>query len=136
MKADTQAREAPSAAAGRREEEVRWWLGALTVIKAGAADTGGRLAIVEVTEAPGAEAPLHVHHREDEAFLVLEGELRIDLEDGPVHLSPGELFVVPKGVTHKPYAEREAKVLLIEPRGVVNTGTAGGERTAVSDVWI
>jgi mannose-6-phosphate isomerase-like protein (cupin superfamily) len=53
-----------------------------------------------------------------------------------VTLNAGEMFVVPKGVEHKPYAEREAKVLLIEPRGVVNTGDAGGERTAKKDAWI
>jgi mannose-6-phosphate isomerase-like protein (cupin superfamily) len=78
----------------------------------------------------------HSHPDTDEAFLVMEGELRIDFRDGAVHLSPGEMFVVPKGVEHKPYAEREVKMLLIEPRGVPNTGDQGGERTAASDVWI
>jgi mannose-6-phosphate isomerase-like protein (cupin superfamily) len=53
-----------------------------------------------------------------------------------VHVSAGEMFVVPKGVEHKPYAEREVKLLLIEPRGVLNTGHEGGERTATNDVWI
>ena len=56
------------------EGEARWWFGSLAVIKATAADTGGQFTIVEVTEPPGAEAPLHVHHREDEAFWILEGE--------------------------------------------------------------
>jgi mannose-6-phosphate isomerase-like protein (cupin superfamily) len=46
------------------------------------------------------------------------------------------MFIVPKGVEHKPFAEREVKLMLIEPRGVPNTGTAGGERTAPNDVWI
>lgn len=78
----------------------------------------------------------HSHADTDEAFLVIEGQLRIDLRDGAVLLGPGELYVVPKGVEHKPYAEREVKVLLIEPRGVINTGEEGGERTAQNDVWI
>jgi mannose-6-phosphate isomerase-like protein (cupin superfamily) len=78
----------------------------------------------------------HDHPETDEAFLVLAGELRIDFRDGAVRLSPGELFVVPRGVEHKPFAEKEVKLLLIEPRGVLNTGHAGGERTAANDVWI
>jgi mannose-6-phosphate isomerase-like protein (cupin superfamily) len=78
----------------------------------------------------------HDHAETDEAFLVLEGELRIDFRDGAVTLQPGELFVVPKGVEHKPYAAQEVKLMLIEPRGTLNTGHAGGERTAENDVWI
>ena len=78
----------------------------------------------------------HDHPETDEAFLVLEGELRIDFRDGAVLLRQGELFVVPKGVEHKPFAAKEVKLLLIEPRGILNTGHAGGERTAQNDVWI
>lgn len=78
----------------------------------------------------------HDHKDTDETFLVVEGDLRIDFRDGAVHLSAGEMFVVPKGVEHKPYAEREVKLLVIEPRGVLNTGHAGGERTAQNDVWV
>jgi mannose-6-phosphate isomerase-like protein (cupin superfamily) len=78
----------------------------------------------------------HDHPETDEAFLVLAGELRIDFRDGAVSLGPGELFVVPRGVEHKPFAAGEVRLLLIEPRGVVNTGSAGGERTAVNDLWI
>jgi mannose-6-phosphate isomerase-like protein (cupin superfamily) len=78
----------------------------------------------------------HDHRDTDETFIVLEGNLRIDFRDGAVQLKAGEMFVVPKGVEHKPYAEREVKLLLIEPRGVLNTGHEGGERTAASDVWI
>jgi len=75
-----------------------------------------------------------IAHRE--TLIVLEGDLRIDFRDGAVHLSAGEMFVVPKGVQHKPYAEQEVKLLLVEPRGVLNTGHEGGERTAGNDVWI
>jgi len=78
----------------------------------------------------------HDHADTDEVFIVLEGELRIDFRDGAVHLSAGEMFVVPKGVQHKPYAEKEAKVLLVEPRGVVNTGNEESDRTRQNDVWI
>jgi mannose-6-phosphate isomerase-like protein (cupin superfamily) len=68
--------------------------------------------------------------------MVLDGTLRIDFEDGMVRLTAGEMYVVPKGVRHKPCAEGEVKLLLIEPRGVANTGHEGGERTAPNDVWI
>jgi mannose-6-phosphate isomerase-like protein (cupin superfamily) len=78
----------------------------------------------------------HDHKDTDETFIVLEGVLRIDFRNGAVHVSAGEMFVVPKGVEHKPYAEYEVKPLLIEPRGVVNTGHEGGDRTAQNDIWI
>jgi mannose-6-phosphate isomerase-like protein (cupin superfamily) len=78
----------------------------------------------------------HDHPETDEAFLVLDGVLRIDFRDGAVTIGPGEMFVVPKGKEHKPYAEKEVSMLLIEPRGTLNTGHEGGERTARSDLWI
>ncbi|MBG6291274.1 MULTISPECIES: cupin domain-containing protein [Pseudomonas] len=78
----------------------------------------------------------HSHADTDETFIVLDGELRIDFRDGPLTLRAGELYVVPRGVEHKPYAEREVQVMLIEPRGVLNTGDQGGERTAENDRWI
>jgi len=78
----------------------------------------------------------HDHPDTDEAFLVVEGSMSIDFRDGRVDLQAGELYVVPKGVEHKPYAKDECKILLIEPRGVTNTGDAGGELTAQSDVWV
>ena len=78
----------------------------------------------------------HDHEDTDETFIVIDGRLRIDFRDGSVELGPGEMFVVPKGVEHKPFAEEEVKLMLIEPRGVLNTGHAGGERTAENDVWI
>jgi mannose-6-phosphate isomerase-like protein (cupin superfamily) len=78
----------------------------------------------------------HDHQDTDETFIVIDGDLRIDFRDGAVHVRSGEMFVVPKGVEHKPYAEDEVKLLLIEPRGVLNTGDVGGERTAENDVWI
>ena len=67
---------------------------------------------------------------------MIEGDLRIDFRDGAAHVATGEMFVVPKGVEHKPFAEKEVQLLLIEPREVLNTGHEGGDRTADNDVWI
>ena len=78
----------------------------------------------------------HQHEETDETFIVLEGELTIDLESGPVVLSAGEMLVIPKGTRHRPRATSEAKVLLVEPRGVVNTGDTASELTAAQDVWV
>jgi mannose-6-phosphate isomerase-like protein (cupin superfamily) len=78
----------------------------------------------------------HSHPETDEAFIIIEGELRLDFREGHVLLKTGELAVVPRGVEHKPSAEREVRVMLIEPRGILNTGHEGGERTAINDVWI
>jgi len=78
----------------------------------------------------------HDHEDTDEVFIVLEGDMSIEFRDGKAELSEGEMFVVPKGIEHKPIAEKECKVLLIEPRGVVNTGKSSGQLTAENDVWI
>lgn len=78
----------------------------------------------------------HDHKETDETFIVIDGNLRIDFRDGAVQIGPGEMFVVPKGVEHKPYAASEVKLMLIEPRGVLNTGDQESDRTAVNDVWI
>jgi len=79
----------------------------------------------------------HEHQDTDETFIVLDGKLRIDFRDGHVTLSSGEMYVVPKSVAHKPFADGEVKMLLLEPRGVLNTGDNGiDSRTATNDVWI
>lgn len=78
----------------------------------------------------------HQHDDTDETFIVLDGELTIDLESGPVILCAGEMLVIPRGMRHRPHASSEAKVLLVEPAGVVNTGDAKSELTASQDVWI
>lgn len=78
----------------------------------------------------------HDHADTDEAFIVLDGEMTIEFRDGKVDLSSGEMFVVPKGIEHKPNAEKECKLLLVEPHGIVNTGKTGGELTAENDVWV
>lgn len=78
----------------------------------------------------------HTHRDTDEAFIVLEGVLRIDFRDRSMELHPGQMAVVPKGVEHKTFAAEEAKLLLIEPVGVQNTGDAETDRTAPDDVWV
>jgi mannose-6-phosphate isomerase-like protein (cupin superfamily) len=85
-----------------------------------------KLAVVRVK----GEFVWHKHDDTDDFFLVLSGRLTIQLRDRDVELSAGELFVVPRGVEHRPRADEEAHVLLIEPRGTQNTGDAGGELTA------
>jgi len=75
----------------------------------------------------------HTHDDTDELFIVVAGELTIQLRDGDVRLSAGQLFVVPRGVGHRPTADGEVHALLIEPTGVVNTGDAGGALTAAYD---
>jgi mannose-6-phosphate isomerase-like protein (cupin superfamily) len=71
----------------------------------------------------------HHHENEDELFLVVRGRMRMGLRTGDVELSEGELFIVPKGVEHKPSAEEECWVVLIEPGTTLNTGNVLGERT-------
>lgn len=78
----------------------------------------------------------HDHPDTDEVFIVLDGVLDIEFRDGKVTLKSGEMFVVPKGVEHKPVATSECKIMLVEPKGVVNTGAAESELTAEADVWV
>ena len=78
----------------------------------------------------------HAHADTDEVFVVIDGEMAIEFRDGVVPLKAGELCVVAKGVEHRPVAARECSVMLVEPRGVINTGEAGGAYTAPNDVWV
>jgi mannose-6-phosphate isomerase-like protein (cupin superfamily) len=78
----------------------------------------------------------HAHEDTDETFIVMEGSMVLEFRDGSVPLCAGEMFVVPAGVEHKPVADSECKILLIEPVGVINTGDESGDRTAQNDVWI
>ena len=78
----------------------------------------------------------HNHSDTDETFIVLEGSMFIELEDETVELNEGEMYVVPRGVNHKPYAIEECKVMLVEPRGVLNTGNVNNDLTASNDEWI
>ena len=78
----------------------------------------------------------HNHGDTDEFFLVIEGEMKIEFKDETVILKEGEIFVIPKGVEHKPYAEEECKIMIVEPRGVINTGDVESNLKASNDVWI
>ena len=79
----------------------------------------------------------HEHPDTDEAFIVIEGSMRIDFEDGSsVDLERGEMYVVPRGVRHRPCAKTECRVMLVEPKGVVNTGDTDSELTAPNDEWV
>jgi mannose-6-phosphate isomerase-like protein (cupin superfamily) len=78
----------------------------------------------------------HNHADTNEVFIVLNGEMSIEFHNGKVDLRQGELFVVPKGAEHKPYAEKECEIILVEPAGTINTGDTSGEMTAEDDVWI
>ncbi|MFZ3044941.1 MAG: cupin domain-containing protein, partial [Desulfatirhabdiaceae bacterium] len=78
----------------------------------------------------------HSHDDTDEVFIVLDGEMSIAFRDGSVELKTGEMFVVPKGFEHKPFAQKECKAMLVEPAGTINTGGNGGKMTAKDNVWI
>ena len=78
----------------------------------------------------------HDHPETDEVFLVVKGSLEIHFRDGKVALNEGEMYVVPKGVEHKPVADEECHILLVEPAGTVNTGDVLDEKTAPNDIWI
>ena len=78
----------------------------------------------------------HNHTDTDEVFIVIEGKMEIEFENETVELNEGEMYVVPKGVLHKPRSDSECKIMLVEPRGVINTGNSEGELTASNDVWI
>jgi len=78
----------------------------------------------------------HQHADTDEVFIVIEGEMSIAFRDGSVALKAGEMFVVPRGVDHKPYAEKECRAMLVEPAGTRNTGGTGGAMTAEDNIWI
>lgn len=78
----------------------------------------------------------HKHEDTDETFLVIEGKMGIEFEDQTVELSEGEMIVIPKGKKHKPYADKEAKIMIIEPKGVINTGDVTNDLTAKNDQWV
>ena len=78
----------------------------------------------------------HDHPETDEVFMILKGQLQIQFRDGSVTLKEGDMFVVPKGVEHKPVAEHECHIMLVEPAGTVNTGDVVNDKTAPNDVWI
>jgi quercetin dioxygenase-like cupin family protein len=85
----------------RDEGEARWWFGSLAVIKATAADTGGLMTIIEITNPPGFAAPLHVHHREDEGFWILEGDATIEVGNTVIEAHAGDYAFGPRDIPHR-----------------------------------
>lgn len=90
----------PLAVAGDRGE-ARWWFGGLAVIKATAADTGGQMTIVEVTDPPNEAGPLHVHHTEDEGFWILEGSATFEVGDQTIEARAGDYLYGPRDIPHR-----------------------------------
>ena len=78
----------------------------------------------------------HEHKDTDEVFIVIDGRMQIEFQNETIELEKGDMYVVPKGVQHKPPAEEECKIMLVEPRGVLNTGENTNDLTAENDVWI
>ena len=78
----------------------------------------------------------HNHEDTDEAFIVLDGKIFIEFEEKIEEINKGEMIIVPKGIKHRPYAKTEAKIMIIEPKGVVNTGEILDKLTAPNDDWI
>jgi mannose-6-phosphate isomerase-like protein (cupin superfamily) len=78
----------------------------------------------------------HQHDSTDELFLCLEGNMQIEFRDGSVSLNQGDLFVVPRGIEHKPFATSECHAMVIEPKGVLNTGGKTSKLTAPNDNWV
>lgn len=78
----------------------------------------------------------HSHEDTDEVFIVLAGDMTLQFRDGAVKLCSGELYVVPRGIEHRPVADGECCIMLVEPRGVINTGQSGSSYTAPNDVWV
>jgi quercetin dioxygenase-like cupin family protein len=115
--------------------EAIWWLGSLAEIKATAADTGGLMTIVEVTDRPGSEAPLHVHHHEDEGFWILEGDVTIEVGDTTIECHAGDYAFGPRGIPHR-YTVGDAgcrMLFIVTPGGfeglVREMGTPAESRT-------
>jgi quercetin dioxygenase-like cupin family protein len=125
----TQAPALEPLAVRKDEGEARWWFGALAEIKATAADTGGQMTIVEVTEHPGAEAPLHVHHRDDEAFWVLEGDVTFEVGDATIEASAGDYVFGPRDIPHRfTVGDRGCRMLFIlVPGGIEDVIRATSE---------
>jgi quercetin dioxygenase-like cupin family protein len=128
----TQAQALEPLAIRKSEGEARWWFGALAEIKATAADTGGLMSIVEVTEHPGAQAPLHVHHHDDEGFWVLDGNVTFEVGDATIEASAGDYVFGPRGIAHRfTVGDRGCRMLFIlVPGGIEEVIRATSEPAA------
>lgn len=106
----------------KNEGDARWWMGSLAIIKATSKDTNGQFSVIEVVEHEGVEAPLHVHHNEDEAFWVLEGSLTFEVGDKTIKAETGTFLFGPKDVPHRYRVDKgPARLLFIlSPAGFEN----------------
>lgn len=117
------------------EGEARWWFGSLAEIKLAAEQSGGRVSLVEVTEPPLAEAPLHVHHNEDEGFWVLDGTVRFEVGGHEISAGPGDFAFGPRGVPHRYTVGASGcrMLFILTPGGfenaIIDMSTAARERT-------
>ncbi|MDP9066989.1 MAG: quercetin 2,3-dioxygenase [Actinomycetota bacterium] len=114
------------------EGEARWWFGGLAEIKATAADTGGLMSIIEVTEPPGIEAPLHVHYRDDEGFWILDGDVTFEVGDMTIEASAGDYVFGPRDIPHRyTVGDQGCRMLFIMvPGGLENVLRATSEPAA------
>jgi mannose-6-phosphate isomerase-like protein (cupin superfamily) len=128
-----QAQEALAVASG--QGEARWWFGMLAEIKATAGSTGGGLTLVEITCGPGYQAPLHVHHRDDEGFWVLDGRVTFHVGDASVQAGPGDYAYGPRNVPHRfDVGDEGCRMLFILTPGgldelIMATSEPAGSRT-------
>jgi quercetin dioxygenase-like cupin family protein len=117
------------------EGEARWWFGSLAVIKTSAAQTGGQLSIIEITEPPGSEGPLHVHHRDDEGFWLLEGDATFEVGDRRIEAHAGDYVFGPRDIPHRyTVGESGCRMLFIMTPGgfeefILATSEPAGSRT-------
>lgn len=124
----------PPRAVPAGQGEAYWWFGQLGEIKATAEQTGGAYTLVEITVGPGYGTPLHVHHTEDEAFLMLDGEATFEVGDQVVHAGPGDYLFGPRDVPHRWSTETGARLMyLLSPGGfealIREVGVPAAERT-------
>lgn len=116
----------------KAEGQAWWWFASLAVIKASAADTGGQMTIVEITEPPGMEGPLHVHHREDEGFWILEGEATFEVGGATIQARAGDYVYGPRDIPHR-YSVGPAgcrMLFIFTPGGFENLISAMGKPAA------
>jgi quercetin dioxygenase-like cupin family protein len=119
-------------AVSSNQGDARWWFGTLAVIKTTAAQTGGQLTIIDVTNPPGFEGPLHVHHRDDEGFWILEGSVTLKVGDTTIEASAGDYVFAPRDIPHR-YTVGDAgcrMLFLMVPGGMEDIVRATSEPAA------
>jgi mannose-6-phosphate isomerase-like protein (cupin superfamily) len=129
----TQAQTLTPLAVGSDEGEAIWWFGSLAVIKASAAATGGATSLIEITAPPNLEGPLHVHHREEEGFYILEGSATFQIGDQTVEAKAGDYLLGPRDIPHKFGSRGLPDALHHDPRRVRGSGPGDGRACGEPD---